>query len=81
MAQQGNRQGQPGSDRQQNPQGGAAGQAGPDRGASRQQNEEGQNQSAQAEGGGGRPGQENELALPPAARQANPRPASARGRL
>ena len=45
MAKQGNRQGQAGTDRQQNRRGGAAGQPGEGTGKSRQQNQEGQNQS------------------------------------
>ena len=63
MARQHSREGQPGGeDRQQNPQGGAAGQAGADTGKSRQQTQEGQNQSAPPKGEGGRPGQANDLA-------------------
>ena len=45
MANQGRRQGQAGTDRRQNREGGAAGQPGEGTGKTRQQNQEGQNQS------------------------------------
>jgi hypothetical protein len=59
MANQGRRQGQKGTDRQQNRQGGAAGQPGEGIGKSGQQNQEGQNQSGRkGEDRGGTQGQQ-----------------------
>jgi hypothetical protein len=53
MAKQGRRQGQPGGeDRQQNPQGGIAGQSRAGSGAHRPQAQEGQNQSGRRGNGG-----------------------------
>ena len=63
MARQHSREGRTGGeDRQQNPQDGVAGQARRDTGRSRQQAQEGQNQSTRQHGEEGHPGQQNDLA-------------------